>query len=339
MDQNNYSSGQQGNGNPYYQDGQNPYGQGGNQNYSQNPYYGQNYDQGYGQNPYGQGYNQNPYGQGYDQNQYNQAYNGYDQAMQAQQYYTNSTGFNSSNPFGNNTPSFSGSVGSNLVAGIGAELLNSVLTKSFLYMFVALLITAITSISVASSPSLIGFFFGNGSMAPLIVCFVLEIGLVIACTAVMKRNNVMLSAILFFSYAVVNGITFTVIFMVYQLSSIVTVFFMTSVMFGILAAIGAITKKDLSGWGPVLFAGLLGILIGSVVNIFAHSRGADFLITAVGIVVFMGLTIYDVNRIKKMASENSSYSTTVLGLYGAMQLYLDFINLFLKLLRLMGKRK
>ena len=295
MDQNNYSSGQQGNGNPYYQDGQNPYGQGGNQNYSQNPY-GQNYDQGYNQNPYGQGYGQNtydqgygqnPYGQGYDQNQYNQGYNGYEQAMQAQQYYSNSSGFNSSNPFGNNTPSFSDSVGSNLVAGIGADLLNGVLTKSFLYMFVALLVTAITSISVASSPSLLGFFFGGGSLAPLIVCFVLEIGLVIACTAVMKRNNVMLSAILFFSYAVVNGITFTVIFMVYELSSIVTVFFMTSVMFGILAGIGALTKKDLSGWGPVLLAGLIGILLGSVINIFIGSSAADLLITVVGIVVFM----------------------------------------------------
>ena len=249
-----------------------------------------------------------------------------------QQYYQNpQQGYyqNQQNAYSNS--------GVGYVAASAADMLNSVLAKSFLYMFIALLITGITSLVVVSSESLIMFFFGR--LAPLIVCIVLELVLVFACTACIKKNNVALSAILFFGYSVVNGITLSVIFMVYVFSSIASVFMVTALVFGILAFVGGVLKKDLSGFGPALMAGLIGIIIGSVVNMFIGSSTIDYVINILAIVIFMGITIYDVNKIKKLTTENTGLSVNVLGLYGAMELYLDFINLFLRLLSLFGKRK
>ena len=106
-----------------------------------------------------------------------------------------------------------------------------------------------------------------------------------------------------------------------------------------MAIYGAVTKKDLTGWGPILFAGLLAVLFGSILNIFLGSTMADFAFTILGVVVFTLYTAYDVNKIAKLERMNTGLSTQAIGIYGALQLYLDFINLFLKLLRLFGKRK
>ena len=301
---NNETPEQSGGVNQYYDNNQNPYGY---QGYNQNPYGNQNYNQ----NPYGnQNYNQNLYGnQGYNSNPYYQ----------------------------NNAPEYAPGQMSYGTGAIAA--FNTILGKSFLYMFIALLVTGITSLFVASSPSIVRFFFGSGTMAPFIICCIIELALVFGCSAAIRSNNLTLSAVLFFSYAVVNGLTFSVIFLAYQLSSIVTIFLMTSAIFAVLSFIGAVTKKDLSNLGTILLAGLFGIIIASIINWFIGSSMVDMVVTILGIVIFMGLTIYDVNKIRKLANENIGLSANVIGLYGAMELYLDFINLFLKLLRLFGKRK
>ncbi|SEQ74638.1 Integral membrane protein, interacts with FtsH [Lachnospiraceae bacterium NE2001] len=228
--------------------------------------------------------------------------------------------------------------GNPVAAAVSGAFVNEVLVSSFLYMFIALLITGTAALIIASNPTFLTTVLELGRFGFFII-FIAEIGLVFACTSAMKSDNFALSAILFFSFSAVNGITFSVIFLVFQLSSIVTVFFMTSVVFFVMSMYGAITKKDLTGWGPILFGGLVGVLVGSLVNILLGNTMVDLIVTVVGVVVFSLYTAYDVNKITKMSRMNSGLSAPVLGMYGAMELYLDFINLFLKLLRLFGKKK
>ena len=300
---------------------QNPYGGQPQQNpYGNQPQYNQASYNGQPQNPYGGQPQQNPYG-GQPQDSYNQYY---DQMYSAQNAAVHS-GFD---------------MGSGVSSGlaIGFEAMNSILGRSFLYMFIALLLTGITSVVVASSPTLLSTIFALGRVGFFII-FGLEFAIVIACTSAMKRNNATLSAVLFALYAIINGITFSVIFLAFELSSIISVFFTTSVVFGIMAVIGIFTNRDLTKLGNILLAGLIGIILASVVNIFIGSSTADFIVTILGVVIFMGFTAYDVNRIVKASQAYAGLSSNTIALYGAMQLYLDFINLFLKLLRLLGKRK
>ncbi|MCA9928334.1 MAG: Bax inhibitor-1/YccA family protein, partial [Anaerolineales bacterium] len=148
---------------------------------------------------------------------------------------------------------------------------------------------------------------------------------------------------LFFLYAVVNGLTLSVIFLVYQLGTIVLAFGATAVTFAILSVIGYTTKQDLTRWGGILFGALIGLIIASVVNIFLASSALDWVITYAGILIFMGLTVYDTKRIKGMAYALAAQGDTAVvgrvGVLGALRLYLDFINLFLFILRLLGRRR
>ena len=308
----------------------------GQQSYSQPQQpYGQQPQNPYGQQPY------NPYGgqgQGYDP--YNQV-PGQNMNYGGNSYYNTADAYSNMNMTAQSAAqSFNpGGFAANAMGAVASTLnVNEVLTKSFLFMFIALLITAITALAVASSPSLVVAFWGGGR-TPFILCCVVELALVFGCTSAISKDNVVLSGILFALFAVINGLTFSVIFLAFELSSIVTVFFITAAVFAIMTVIGATTKKDLTGWGPYLLAGLIGILIGSLVNIFIGSSTADFVITIIGVVVFVLYTVYDVNKIVKLSRQRVGLSTTALGFYGAMNLYLDFINLFLKLLRLLGKRK
>ena len=309
-----------------------------NNDSQQNPY-GQSSQYG-GQNPYGQSSQyggQNPYGQ---QGMNPGTYNGFYDNVQSQATFNQSLANGlSQSTFGNQSNISGLSLGAGETMGaVSAALVNSVLANAFFYMFLALLVTAITALIVASSPTFLSAVFGGGQLS-IILIFALELGLVFATQSAIKKNNLGLSATLFFLFSAVNGLTFSVIFMVFELSSIVTVFFMTSVVFGTMAAYGFITKKDLTGWGPYLFAGLIGILAGSIINIFLGSSGVDFGVTIIGVIVFTLYTAYDVNKIRNMSRMNTGLSVHVLGMYGAMELYLDFINLFLKLLRLFGKRR
>jgi len=214
---------------------------------------------------------------------------------------------------------------------------SGVLTGAFFYMFIALLITGITAVVVASSPVVFMAIFSN--TASIFLIFGLEFAVVFGAQAAMRKNNVVLSAILFLAYAIINGLTFSVIFLAYTASSIEQAFFVTAVMFGIMALVGKVTKRDLSSLGSILMVGLISVIVVSLVNIFIGSSMIDTLVSIVAVVIFLGLTAYDVQKIEKMAAANYGYGVAVLSLWGAMELYLDFINLFLRIIRLMGRRK
>ncbi|MBR6172567.1 MAG: Bax inhibitor-1/YccA family protein [Eubacterium sp.] len=287
-----------------------------NQNLNQG--YGGNYPQQYGQN--GQ-YNQDP------QQMYQQQM--YQQQMSQAMY--------------NNQPSFApGQQGyGNSAYGNPAVDIQKVLVRSFVFMFIALLVSGITALAVATSWSE-GGALGRliyGSRWGFMIFIIAEFALVIACNVMIKKNNLVASAILFFAYSVVNGLTLSVIFLAYTTGSITQVFFIAAGIFGVMALVGATTKIDLTKLGPILVIGLFGIIIASVINMFIGSNGLTMAISAIGVVIFTGLTAYDVQKIKKIAATNAGYDLNVIGLYGAMELYLDFINLFLYLLRLFGKSK
>ena len=213
---------------------------------------------------------------------------------------------------------------------------SEVLAGSFMYMFIALLITGITAVITVTSSVLLSAIFSNSTTFMLLL--VVEFGIVFAASAAMKHNNVVLSAILFFAYAVVNGLTLSIIFLAYTASTIEQAFFATAIMFGVMAFIGKVTKKDLTSIGGILMIGLITVIIVSLFNIMIGSSTIDLAITIIAIIIFLGLTAYDTQKIQKMAQANTGYHLAVISLWGAMELYLDFINLFLRILRLFGRR-
>lgn len=211
----------------------------------------------------------------------------------------------------------------------------AVVRKSFGFMVVALIITALgafvtTPIVAIKMMTGMGFF----------VLLAAELGLVFVSNWAIKNNNVVLAGILYATYSFITGMTFSVLSLVYLASSITSVFLITSAVFGIMCIYGFVTKNDLSSIGNICMMGLLGIIIASVINmIFLQSSGLDMFISCVGVLIFVGLTAYDVQKIKSMAETATDDNENTIALYGAFQLYLDFINLFLKLLRLMGKKR
>lgn len=214
---------------------------------------------------------------------------------------------------------------------------SEVVTKSFLFMALALLLTAVSAITAANSGFMIDIIF-SGSKA-IYGFFIAEIVIVIAATHAMKKNMLVPSAILFSLYSIINGITLSIIFFIYVQQSIMQVFVIATIVFLIMAVIGLVTSVDLTKFGGILLMGLVGLIVASIANMFFLSNTLDFIISLIGIGLFMGLTAYDMQKIKRMQYENPGYSVNVLALYGAMNIYLDFINLFLYLLRILGKKR
>ena len=213
---------------------------------------------------------------------------------------------------------------------------NSVMVQTFIFMTLALLISAAAAWITISSPNLLyAILFNSGTLWILIIA---EFALVIGCNAMVARDKTAAGIVLFVLYAAVNGMTLSVIFLVFQLSSIVQVFVISAATFAIAAVFGAVTKKDLTRMGSLCMMGLFGIIVAGIINLFMQNTMLDFGICAIGVVIFIGLTAYDVNKIKAMSQQKAYTSVTSLAIFGAMTLYLDFINLFLKLLRLFGKR-
>lgn len=210
----------------------------------------------------------------------------------------------------------------------------AVLTKTFVFMFAVLIITAITSIYSAASNLTYNILVAD-MMIPLLIG---EVVIVIAASAVMNKGNAVLSGIFLVVYSVVNGITLSTIFYVYELGSIFSIFIVAAIVFGVMAIFGFVTKKDLTSVGTIGFMGLIGVIVLGIVNVFLKSDGLGIFVAAIGLAVFIGLTAYDMQKIKDLAKNDFSTSTTVLAMFGALILYLDLINIFLKLLRLFGKR-
>jgi len=210
------------------------------------------------------------------------------------------------------------------------------LAKVFNWMTIGLGITGIVAYGTAVS-GLAQIIIGSPLF--LVIAFG-TLGLVFFLSARIDKIQASTASTLFIAYSVLNGLFFSTIFLRYTGASIAGTFLITAGMFGAMAMYGMITKKDLSGWGSFLFMGLIGVIIASVVNIFLKSPGVYWVISMIGVFIFTGLTAYDVQKIKKMGEEgilSQGQEAIVKGsIMGALALYLDFINLFLMLLRFFG---
>lgn len=216
-----------------------------------------------------------------------------------------------------------------------ALLCEEVIFKSFLFMVGALLITACAALTI--SPY-IAFRLLSGVNFYILIAA--ELGIVFASNWALRKNNTILAGVLFTAYSYLTGVTLSIIFMIYTTASIVAIFATTAAIFAIMAVYGMVTKKDLSSIGNLCLMGLLGIILIGVVNIFfLKSTMLDTAISAIGVLIFVGLTAYDTQKMKKMVAVSNNQNVNSLALYGAFELYLDFINLFLKLLSLLGKKK
>ena len=215
---------------------------------------------------------------------------------------------------------------------------NSVFRNVYLWMCGALTITGLVAYYVASNPSVMYSLFSNQMVFYGLI--IAEFVLVVALTAAINKISALTATLMFLVYSVINGLTLSAIFVIYTMGSIATTFFVTAGTFGIMAIYGSVTKTDLTKIGNICFMGLIGIIIAALVNIFLKNSMMDMIISIVGVLVFVGLTAYDTQKIKQMLWNAEVNDTTQkLAVLGALTLYLDFINLFLHLLRLLGNRK
>lgn len=216
----------------------------------------------------------------------------------------------------------------------------ALMRKVYVWMTLALVLTGITAYGVASSPGLMMTIFQTPAiMWGLIIA---ELAIVIAISAAINRLSLTTATLLFVLYSVLNGATFSLIFAVYTMSSIANVFFITAGTFGVMAAYGYFTKRDLSSWGRLLLMALIGLIIATLVNVFlVKSSGFDLILSYAGVLIFVGLTAYDTQKIKQMLAMQTDMGEGAqkVALLGALSLYLDFINLFLYLLRIFGRRE
>ncbi len=207
---------------------------------------------------------------------------------------------------------------------------NELYPKVFTWLFIGLLVTFITGYSLSINMGLLSSLLTGGNYVFLII---IELAIAIFFSVRLSKMSKITAIICYLLYSFITGITFSTIFIAFAMESIMLVFAVTSIVFGIFALIGYTTKKNLSSWSTFLLMALLGVVVTSIVNIFLQIPQLDFIITLISIVVFIGYIIYDMKRIQTLAEINEESGP----IYGAFQLYLDFINLFLDLLKLLGK--
>jgi len=213
------------------------------------------------------------------------------------------------------------------------------ITKVFGWMAMALAITGVVALYTAYTPSLLRLIFGSRIVFYALVFG--ELGLVIYLSRAINRMSAQTATLTFIFYAILNGLTLASIFLVYTSSSIASTFFITAGTFGLMAFYGHVTKRDLTKMGSLLIMALVGVILASLVNIFFRSPAIYWITTYAGILIFVGLTAYDAQKIKNIgargfAGEEMEQKAAVMG---ALSLYLDFINLFLYMLRILGRRK
>ncbi|MFZ5883013.1 MAG: Bax inhibitor-1/YccA family protein [Chloroflexota bacterium] len=220
------------------------------------------------------------------------------------------------------------------------EVFSAVLRRVYVWMTLGLLVTAGTAAFVSVSPL---FQFLAGQPLIFLVLMLAEIGLVMGLSWGINRLSPATATLMFFLYAVLNGLTFSVLFVVYTLGSVAHTFLATAVLFGVMSILGYTTKMDLSKMGSFLFMGLIGLIVASLVNMFWTNTTLGWIVTFFGILLFLGLTFYDTQRIKRMTAsaleQGDENVQARMGILGALSLYLDFINLFLFILRLGGRRR
>ena len=211
------------------------------------------------------------------------------------------------------------------------------LSKVYGWMFLGLLITAGTAVLVATSPALIETLILNRGL--FWVMLIAQLGVVFYLSARVDKVSPVTAAILFLLYSAMVGVTSSVIFLIYTGASIVSAFVIAGGMFGAMAVFGTLTKRSLAGVGQFMIMGLIGLIIASVVSLFWLNDALMFVISVVGVLVFTGLTAWDAQRLKHMAVALPDGRVASYAVVGALSLYLDFINLFFFILRLMGGRR
>lgn len=222
---------------------------------------------------------------------------------------------------------------------------NKVLRTSFTWMAIAMLLTTAASLLFAYVPELTGLLLvpsETGYKPSILAYIVMFAPLIFVMIMGFALNKLSYTALLtlFIAYSAVNGISFSFIFLIYNIGSIVKVFLSTAALFGVMAIAGYTTKTDLSKLGTLLKIGLIGIVIAMLINFFMKSAQVDYIISVLGVIIFTGLTAYDVQKIKTLGYQaEGSTMASKLGIMGALTLYLDFINLFLFLLRLFGGKR
>lgn len=219
-----------------------------------------------------------------------------------------------------------------------SEAFPVLMRKVYVWMTMALVITGITAYGVASSPAILQTIYSNSAIMWVLV--IAELALVFGVSAAINRISLTTATLMFILYSVLNGVMLSSIFLVYTASSIATVFFITAGTFGAMALVGYTTKTDLSSMGKILIMALIGLIIATIVNFFVKSSGLDLILSYVGVLIFVGLTAWDSQKIKQMMLQapDASEGMQKMALLGALTLYLDFINLFIYLLRIFGRR-
>lgn len=218
-----------------------------------------------------------------------------------------------------------------------ASTFKVLMRKVYLWMTLALMITGITAAGVANSPNILALIYSSQVVMWGII--IAEFGLVIYISARLEKLSLSTATTLFALYSILNGVMLSSIFLLYSTAIISKVFFITAGTFGVTALYGYATKKDLSSLGNILFMALIGLVIATVVNVFMKSAMFDLILSYIGVIIFVGLTAWDSQKIKHMmmVQQDADESAQKLALIGALSLYIDFINLFLYLLRIFGR--
>lgn len=218
-----------------------------------------------------------------------------------------------------------------------AERIGAFLRAVYGWMCVGLGITALTATVVASSPTVVLAIARNSWL--FWGLFIAQLGIVLVLSGRVDKLASSTASALFIGYSVLTGVTLSFILLIYTGQSIASTFVVTAGMFGGLAAFGTLTRRSLAGWGQFLFMGLIGVVLASVVGVFWQNDGLQFVTAFIGVIVFTGLAAYDAQRLKAMALAMPEGQTGSYAIVGALALYLDFVNLFLMLLRLFGGRR
>lgn len=224
-------------------------------------------------------------------------------------------------------------------AGTVAAEQQRFMVRVYNWMAAGLALTGLMALYIASSETMVNMIFGNRAVP--IILIVVQLGLVVYLAGWTHKMSASQATGVFLLYAGLTGVTFSSLFLVYTSSSIAWTFFVTAGMFGSLSLYGLVTKKDLSGLGQFLFMGLIGLILSRIANMFIASASFDSALNIIGVLIFAGLTVYDTQKIKKMniIGNEGTEEDTKEAIVGALTLYLDFINLFLHLLRIMGDRR
>lgn len=220
--------------------------------------------------------------------------------------------------------------------GDSQELMSRVATKSLMVTFIGLIVTTIVAYLTCSNISFMVELVLSGAYTFLIIA---ELVVVLVNSWAISKKNIALAGVLFGVYSIINGLTLSVVLFAYEIGTVQEAFLMTAIVFGVMAAYGYFTKKDLSSIGSICTMALLGVILVSLLNAFVFkSAGMDLMLDYIVVLLFVGITAFDMYRMKQMAVVGGEEEVNRIALFTGMQLYLDFINIFLRLIRIMGKR-